>query len=226
MMLANCITRYAAPMLAPKADDRTPAPHAEALLIGRGSVEHGAVNVVGPHSRERADIPRHAGHEAGDQCGDADAQEAGAEISGHHQRHHFVEAVTAGGERFRLAGQCHREHGQPQQAGQNDDGRQQHLECRADRCSHLRGPQIARGHHSLDNQEIRGPIAEGADKAQAEDDSGPVHAHRVVRRRAHVPPHVRVVLAGARTGDARKHSAPTASFDQAEYRDRQRSQPR
>ena len=45
---------------------------------------------------------------------------------------------------------------------------------------HFRRAQIFRGQHALHDEEVRRPVREGNHEAQAEDDAGPVNAHRVV----------------------------------------------
>ncbi len=53
------------------------------------------------------------------------------------------------------------------------------------------------GEHALDDEEVRGPVAEADGESEAEDDAGPVDAHGVIGKVAHAAPHVRVV-AGSR----------------------------
>ena len=78
---------------------------------------------------------------------------------------------------------------QAQQAGQNHDERNRHLEKRADDGRHARGAQVVRRQHALHHQEVRGPVAEADHEAQAEDDAGPVHAHGVGGRNCPVSRH-------------------------------------
>ena len=63
-----------------------------------------AVDVVGPDGGESADVAGHAGHEAGDERGDPQAQQSRAAIARQHERKHFVVAVAAGGNGLRLSG--------------------------------------------------------------------------------------------------------------------------
>ncbi len=54
-----------------------------------------AVDVVGPDGGEGADVAGHAGHEAGDQGGDAEAEQSGAAVAREHERQHFVIGVRS-----------------------------------------------------------------------------------------------------------------------------------
>ena len=65
---------------------------------------------------------------------------------------------------------------------------------------HARGAQVVGGEHALHDEEVRGPVAEADDEAEAEDDAGPVDAHGVVGKVAHVAPHVGVVAGSGRAG--------------------------
>ncbi len=82
--------------------------------------------------------------------------------------------------RLRLSDQMERQHGERDEAGQDDDEGHGHLEGGADDGGHARGAQVVRGEDALDDEEVRGPVAETDDQAEAEDDAGPVHAHGVV----------------------------------------------
>ena len=185
-------------------------------------VDEGAVDVVGPDGGEGADVAGHAGHEAGDQRGDAEAEQAGAAVADQHQRQHFVVAVLAGGLGDVLGDEVHDaavgvlEHGEGEQAGDDDDEGHRHLEGGADDRSHLGGAQVVGAEHALDDEEVGGPVAEADDEAEAEDDAGPVHAHGVVLEVAERGPHVGVVAVADVDGDLRLEVGPAAGFDEAE----------
>ncbi len=121
----------------------------------------------------------------------------GATIAHQHQRQHFVVAVQFPIPALArvLTNQLHQasirilQKHQSKQAGQNHDERNGHLEEGPDDRSHPRRAQIMRRKDALHNQEVRGPIAKADHEAQAEHDSGPVDAHRVVSEVAHAAPH-------------------------------------
>ena len=75
---------------------------------------------------------------------------------------------------------CIGKNGEAEQSGQNDDERHEHLERRADDRRHFRGAQILGGQHPLHDEKVGRPVAHGQDRAEAENDAGPVHAHGVV----------------------------------------------
>ncbi len=79
------------------ADEGAPAAHGDVMLVGGFLVEEGAVDVVGPDGGEGADVAGHSGHEAGDEGGDAEAEESGAAVADEHERQDFVVAVLTGG---------------------------------------------------------------------------------------------------------------------------------
>src|SRR5260370_38070145 len=85
------------------------------------------------------------------------------------------------------------QHRQRQQAWQNDDQRNSHLEGSANDRSHLSRSQIMGAQHSLDNEEVGSPVSKADDEAQSEDDSCPMHAHRIVAKLAHRAPKMGVV---------------------------------
>ena len=60
--------------------DRGHAAHPEIVLVGALLVDVGLVDVVGPDGVEGGDVARHAGHEAGQQRGEAQAEHAGREV--------------------------------------------------------------------------------------------------------------------------------------------------
>ena len=176
------------------------------------------VDVVGEDGGEGAHVAGHAAHESGDERGDAEAEQARAQVAHHHQRKHFVIAVQA---RARVRGnhvfahQMHQaaigvgQNHQAQQAGKNHDEGHGHLEERADHRSQARGTQAVGGQYALHDQKIRGPIAEADRESQAEENARPVNAHRVIGKVAHAAPHVRVV-AGSRcaSGDVVRQAWP------------------
>src|SRR5258705_4721256 len=80
-----------------------------------------------------------------------------------------------------------------QQFRQDHDERYRHLERSTDHWRHLRGTQIMGAQDSLYYQKVRRSISEANDKPQPEDDSGPMHAHRIVSKAAYGAPHMGVV---------------------------------
>ena len=92
MPWARC-TRYAGADGDDHADDDRQPAHHHVVAVGAFLVDERLVDVVGPHGGEGAYVARHAAHEAGDQRGDAQAQQAGAEVANHHQRQRLVVAV-------------------------------------------------------------------------------------------------------------------------------------
>ena len=97
MMLAELITRYAVPMRDQHAENRGPSSHRYVMLVRGILVDQRAIDVIGPHGGEGADVARHARHEPGDQRGDAQAQQARAAVARQHQRQHLVVAVQPPG---------------------------------------------------------------------------------------------------------------------------------
>ncbi len=47
------------------------------MLVGAALVDVGLVDVVGPDGVEGGDVARHSGHEAGEQGGEAEAEDSG-----------------------------------------------------------------------------------------------------------------------------------------------------
>src|SRR5882757_7103682 len=85
------------------------------------------------------------------------------------------------------------QHGKREQAGQDHDEWDCHFKCGADDGRHAGGAQVVRSEHALYDEKIRGPVAEGDDKSQAEDDAGPVNAHGVSAEVTETAPQVHVV---------------------------------
>ena len=113
------------------ADYGTPAAHGDIVRVGGVLADHGAVDVVSPDGGEGADVARHAGHEARDESGDAEAEQAGAAVARQHEGQDFVITVRRRGWRQLIfADEMDRQHGEAQQAGQDDDERHHHLESR------------------------------------------------------------------------------------------------
>ena len=83
---------------------------------------------------------------------------------------------------------------QAEQARQNHDKGHGHLEERTDDRSHARRAQVVRRENALDDEEVRGPIAEADHEAEAEDNAGPVHAHGVGCEVAGIAPEVEVAV--------------------------------
>ena len=64
-------------MLRDDAENRAPAAYADVMRVAFVLADIGLVDVVGPHGGEGADVAGHARHEAGDQRGDAEAEQPG-----------------------------------------------------------------------------------------------------------------------------------------------------
>src|SRR6185437_367082 len=206
------------------ARERAPAPHGDVMAIAGVRLDQGAIDVIRPDGGERAHIAGHARHEAGDQGGDAEAQESGAAVAGEHQGENLVVVVAAGRGGHVGGLEMKGQHRQGEQAGQDDDKRDQHLEAGADDGRELGRAQVAGGEQALDDQEVGGPVTERNHEAEAEDDAGPVDAHGVVAERAQGAPEMGVGTAGI-VGYARVELAPAPDFDQAQDRDQQRARP-
>ena len=103
-----------------------------------------------------------------------------------HQRHHHV-VVGAAVELERRGRQDRQRH----HARQDDDERHHHLGDRREDRRSLRRVHRSRRHGSLDDQEIGAPVAERHHEPEAHHHAEPLDAHRVGRRRAHVPPRLR-----------------------------------
>ncbi len=78
----------------PTTVDKRPIEHV--VLVRSVLVDVGAVDVVGPDGGEGRDVAGHAAHEAGDQGGDAEAEQTRAAVADQHQRKHLVVGVLAG----------------------------------------------------------------------------------------------------------------------------------
>src|SRR6202030_614299 len=61
--------------------ERAPAAHADFRTVGCMLVEEGTVDVIRPDGGKGADVARHARHEAGNQRGDTEAQQARAAVA-------------------------------------------------------------------------------------------------------------------------------------------------
>jgi hypothetical protein len=64
----------------------------------------------------------------------------------------------------------------------------------------MKGTAIVCGKHALHDEEVCGPVAEADDKAETEDNAGPVHAHGVGGEAAGVAPQMEVAV-GVHAGD-------------------------
>ncbi len=113
------------------------------MLVGGLLIKEGTIDVVGPHGGEGAYVAGHAAHKASNQRGDAEPEQAGSAVADQHQRQHFVIAVLSCSRGYALGYKMHHaavrifEHGQREQAGQDNDQRHHHLEGRADDGRHL-----------------------------------------------------------------------------------------
>ena len=75
------------------APDGRHAAHPEVVRVGALLVDVGLVDVVGPDGVECGDVARHSGHEAGQQGGEAEAQNAGGEEGEQHDGDGLVVVV-------------------------------------------------------------------------------------------------------------------------------------
>src|SRR6266851_5760257 len=201
-----------------------PAAHGNVVRVGLILIDECAIDVIGPNGGEGADVPGHAGHEAGDEGSDSETQETRTAVTRQHERQNFVVTVAAGRDGGRFAGELHRQDSQSEKAGQDDDEWNEHLEGRADDGGHLCRAKILGGENALDDEEIRGPIAEGDDKAKTEDDAGPVDAHGIVFKGAQGGPEMRV-LRGSVAGNLDAQIAPASRFDKTQNGDQRRAGP-
>src|SRR5229473_2407738 len=201
-----------------------PAAHGNVMRVGLILFDECAIDVVGPNGSEGADVPGHAGHEAGDEGGDPKAEETRTAVTRKHERQYFVVAVATARDGGGFPGQLHGQDSQSEKSRQNDDERNEHLEGCADDGSHLRGTKILGGENALDDEEIRRPIAEGDDKAKTKDDAGPMNAHGIVFEGAQGGPEMRV-FRGSGARDLEAQIAPAASFNQTQDRDQRGAGP-
>src|SRR5262249_16024439 len=82
--------------------DRRPTAHTYVVIVATLAVNQWFINVVGPNGGEGSDVAGHAGHEASDERGDTEAQQAGAAVSGEDEREDVVIAVRPGDGRYRF----------------------------------------------------------------------------------------------------------------------------
>ena len=94
-MLCACIDEIGGADADDDADDRAPAAHLDFGFVRRVLVDQGAVDVIGPHGGEGADVARHSRHESGDQRGNAEAEQARSAVACQHQRQDFVITVQS-----------------------------------------------------------------------------------------------------------------------------------
>jgi hypothetical protein len=118
-----------------------------------------------------------------------------------------------------------RQHGETEKAGKNHDQRHDHLEIGGDDGRQLRGAQVFGGHGALHDEKVCGPVSARDGAAEAEDDSGPVHAHGVAGESAERAPEMDVVVAVHLLEDARFEAAPAADFHHAENWNDERAEP-
>src|SRR5467141_1603113 len=204
--------------------NRAPAAHGNVMRVGLTLFDECAIDVVGPNGGEGADVARHPGHEAGDEGGDSEAEETRPAVARQHERQYFVVAVAAARDGGGFPGQFHGQDCQSEKPGQDDDEWNEHLEGCADDGGHLCGTKILGGENALDDQEIRGPIAEGNDKAKTEDDAGPVDAHGIFFEGAQRGPEMRI-FRGSVARDLEAQIAPASRFDQTQNGDQRRAGP-
>ena len=195
------------------------------MAIGSGLMQVGTIDIVSPHSRERAHITGHPRHESSHQCGNSQAEQPWPAVPRQHQWQYFVVAVLAGCQIRSIGNQVHWQDCQTQQSGQDDNERDRHLEIRADDRRHFRRTYIFGGKHALNNEKVGRPISHGLDRAQAKHNADPVNAHGIVSERSHRRPHVSEILAGKILMDSCHHASPSTGFNHAEDRNQQRAKP-
>src|SRR5580698_8765365 len=81
------------------------------------------------------------------------------------------------------------------------------------------------GEHALHNEEVSSPVTEADDEAEAEDNAGPVNAHRIVVEVAEGAPHMNVIAAPQICENLLAKITPATDFDQTQNRHQQRTQP-
>src|SRR6266849_6621191 len=205
-------------------DQSAPASHGNVMLIGSDFAQKGTVDVVRPYGGKGAHIARHARHESGDQSSDAKPQQAGPAVAGEHEREHLVITVLPGLQAARR-NQVHRQYGKPEQPRENHNQGYSHLEKGTDDRRHFGRADVLRRKHALHHKEVRGPIAHGLHRAEAEHNASPMHAHRIILKAAERTPGVSVILAWEILLNARDHSLPSTRFDQTEDGDEEGAEP-
>ena len=176
------------------ADHGRPPAHVHVVVVRALAIDQRPVDVIRPDGRERAHIPRHAGHEARDQRGNSEAKQTRPAVAREHQWKHVVVTVHSSGGGHRFGHKLHRKHGQAQQSRQNHDQRNKHLESRSDDGGHFRTANILSGENALHDKKIRRPVAHGDNRSQPEHNADPVDSHRVVCEGTQAGPHVNVLI--------------------------------
>ncbi len=195
------------------------------MRVGAFFVDIGLVDVVGPDGVEGGDVAGHSGHEAGEQRGEAEAEDSGREEVQEHDRDGEVVVVdrVAVGVEDGLAADgvgllrddavgvlivegnlcggagnngcragCHvRGDGDGDEAGQDDEEREEHLGDGGDEGDAAGGDLGVGGHGALDDEEVRAPVAEGEHEAEAHGETDPLDAEGVGVGVGHAAPGVR-----------------------------------
>src|SRR5437588_52311 len=119
-----------------QADQRTPAPHGNVMLIRGGLAQKRTIDVVRPYCGKSAHVARHSRHESCNQRGNAEPQQARPTVAGEHEREHLVVTVLPGLQAARR-NQVHRQYREPEQSRENHNQRYSHLEKGADDRRHF-----------------------------------------------------------------------------------------
>ena len=194
------------------------------MRVGRVLAQERTVDVISPHGGERTDVAGHAGHEAGDECGNAQAQKSGAAISRQHERKNLIITMLA---RLHAARrhQMKRQRCETQQSRQDDDERHGHLKERANHRGQFGGANILGRDHALHHQKVRRPVTHRENGAESEDDCDPLNTHGIVGEVGHRAPHVCIVLAGEVLVDAGHHAVPASRLHQTQNGDEECAEP-
>ena len=195
-------------------DDRGPLADLHIMGVGLALLDVGAVDVIGPDGVERRDVAGHARHEAREQRRDGQAEEAVGQVVLHEQDEGRVVVGRGKGALAEL-----RQDEQGDEAGDDDDDRDEHLREGGDDRGHAGRVDVLRGQGPLDDQEIGRPVAEGQHEAEAHDHAEPVDAQRVVARSE--------ILEGVehRLLELGREPGEAADFLEPEEDDRQEAEP-
>ena len=163
------------------AEDRRHPAHPKVMLIAGAAPDVRLINIVGPDSVEGGDIAGHSRHEAGHQCGQAQAQHPGGKVMAQHERDRHVvlkspvsllwqhESTTT-----RLVGQRDRDH-----ARQNYEEGKEHFWHGRDQGRAAGSRHRLCRHRALHHQKVRAPVAEREYESQTHRQPEPFDAHRI-----------------------------------------------
>ncbi|SPF39816.1 hypothetical protein SBA4_2420012 [Candidatus Sulfopaludibacter sp. SbA4] len=196
------------------AHDRGEPPDLQVVCVRRAAPDMGLVDVVRPHGVERRHVSRHARHERRHQPGEPHSQHSRRVKLRHQGGQHLVVIVPAVLHR-KVVAQAHFGKRQGRDAGKNHHERQEHFRQRSDQRSAPRRRHRFGRHGALHHQEIRAPVAERQDEAQARHHGEESRPHGIFAGAAHVLPGV-----GHHRLDARLNARPSARFHHRHQRQR------